>query len=673
VFLVLVGRPLATDDLWWHLELGGVYASQGLEVPQDPMLHTTREHPTVPHEWLFQVALHNLQRGVGFQGLRVIHVAVVAGLLLWAFALFRGAAGSTAPAALATLAWLALSWYRLFQLRPELATLTALFAFYALLFGSDRPPSWGRVVLALGLLVVWANAHSLFAIGPALVLAALAGMTLQQLAARRVSGAAELGDGGLWLRRLAVVLVLGLLVTAANPRGFEQHLTFLQESSSGDIWHLQDDFLPWNPFLPPQRRALTLYSWIVADALLLGFLATAGVGLRRLWRERSAVALRDLDALHLALGGAAFVAMLVAARFHWLGFLPLLYLLRASRRASRAWTDARRRTLGRSCAAASAGLALAFPVGIHLDAYVREVGFERNGYLGSPYLDARYCGAGMRFLRDARLRGRLFHPFNLGGFLGYWLAPGLRTFIDGRMDHYPSEVLKDYLAIRSAAQVGALRELSVLLDKWKVDLFFGTTFPRDRYPGGSWTDQLRRLHSWVPVFASQDCAIYLRRDPRNERNLERARRYYRERKLRFDEVHGVDVGAAIRRRPGWVEEQGLVPPHFEELWAARKSVDPAIRVAALDELGQLFWRVGAFREAIAIDQVLLAQRPELPEPQRRMADALLQLGRPAEALAVADALRRSHPGYGDVDVIYQLAASRVEPLPGPPKQSGADP
>ena len=38
--LGLAARPVATDDLWWHLALGEVYADQGLSVPEDPLFHT---------------------------------------------------------------------------------------------------------------------------------------------------------------------------------------------------------------------------------------------------------------------------------------------------------------------------------------------------------------------------------------------------------------------------------------------------------------------------------------------------------------------------------------------------------------------------------------------------------------------------------------------------------
>ena len=57
------------------------------------------------------------------------------------------------------------------------------------------------------------------------------------------------------LQHLSLLLGLGVLLTALNPRGFAQHATFFTESASGDIWLLRDDFLPWNPFQPERFNA----------------------------------------------------------------------------------------------------------------------------------------------------------------------------------------------------------------------------------------------------------------------------------------------------------------------------------------------------------------------------------------------------------------------------------
>lgn len=712
VLLALVGRPLATDDLWWHLKLGEVYASQGPWVPEDPLYHTTQDRPTVPHEWLYQVGVHWLERGVGFQGLRVAHVLTVAGIALWVFRIFARvagglAAGALAPAALATIVFLELSWFRLFQFRPDLVSVLALLAVYGLLLAQGRPsrragitptdgrlpgragitptdrrlpsrariaptdglppsraliaptdglpPSRARIALACGVFLLWVNMHSLFAIGLALLVAALLGVGLRRVLLRVVAGSDEGRDADAALaRRLALVLALTALVTLANPRGLHAHTLFLVESASGDIWQLQDDFLPWNPFWPAvDNRALTPLCWAIADALLLATAWTSARALLRVARERSAEAVRDLDAVYLGLAAASFVAMLVTVRFHWMALFPLVYVLRAARRAGAA--DPREaRITAWVAATASVGLALLFPGGIHIDSYAQEVAAEPDGYR-SPYLDQRYCGAGTRFLEDAGIQGRLFHPFNLGGFLGYWLAPDLRTFIDGRMDHYPSEVLTDYMRIRRASQVGAGRVLWKTLDKWDVDVFFGTSFPESRYSDRFWVSYIRRLPGWIPIWASQTHSIYLRRNSRNARNLTLAKAWFMQRMIPFSLEKGLDVGAAIERRPAWAVKQGVVPPDYAHWLEESRDPDPLRRRIALAELGRVYWQVGAFEKQVAADQQVVALDPGAVEARRRLADGLLHLKRPHGALEVARALFEEDPEYRDIEAILQLA------------------
>jgi hypothetical protein len=659
LLLVLVGRPLATDDLWWHMKLGEVYAEQGPWVSEDPLYHTTTHRPTVPHEWLFQVGVHWLERGLGFQGLRFAHVLAVAALALWVLRIFRRAGGSLAPACLAAVIFLELSWFRLFQFRPDLVSIAAVLALYELVMAEESPPNRARTAAACAVFLVWVNAHSLFAIGLALMLAALLGLGLQRALMRGVAGSSAGSSADIaWARGLGLALLCAGLVTLANPQGLAAHTLFLVESASGDIWQLQDDFLPWNPFWPAvNNRALTPLCWGLANALLAACLWTAASAGARLLRERSPAAVHELDSVHLGLSAAAFVAMLTTVRFHWLAFLPLLYLLRAWRRSEQRSPRAR---WGLPAAAlASAALACAFPAGIHFASYAREVAAETDGYR-SPYLDQRYCGGGTRFLDDAGIEGHLFHPFNLGGFLGFWLTPELRTFIDGRMDHYPSDVLRDYLRIRHASQAGALPLLSKLLEEREVDVFFGTSFPESRYPDRFWIGHVRRLAGWVPIWASQTHSIYLRRNSRNARNLSLAKAWYMQRRIPFSYETGVDLAAAIDRRPAWVVLQGIVPADYADWVEASRSSDPQQRRVALAELGRIYWQIGAFEKQVEADAAVAALDPGAKEARRRLADGLLQLGRAAEAVEVARALYAEDPEYEDIRLILAHAEARTQ-------------
>ena len=645
--LALAGRPLATDDTWWHLKLGEVYAAHGPFVDADPLLHTAADQPTVPHEWLFQVLLHGVERVGGFFGLRALHAALVAGILAWVFVLFRRASDSLALAAAAGSVWLALSWYRLIQLRPELLSLLALLALGSGLLLQREAPRLPRVLAVLALLVLWANLHSLFAIGLALLLAAALGSTVEA----HGLGAGPQPAAAARSRWLFATFVCGTLLSAANPQGFAQHLTFFTESATGDIWQLEDDFLRWTPWRPAEgNRALPMLGWLSAGLLLAGWLVLAARAAFGSLRQRSPAAPARADFTGMALAAAAWLAMLVAVRFHWLAFLPLLFVLRA--------LPANRRSAW-AAAVVALGVGLALPRAVDLPALRQELAEEPGGYWRTPYLAARYCGNAMQFLRDSGVQGRMFHPFNLGGFLGYWLAPGLRSFIDGRLDHAPTGVLDDYLAVRQAIRMSDEQRFMRILDARQVDVFVGTHFRGNRYEEGTWTDQLRRLVDWVPIFASQECSVYLRALPRNADDLARVAAYYAKLGIPFSEQRGPDLGAALVRQRAWADEHRITPPGFDALRARQRGGTEAERLAATDALARGLWRIGAFREQVPLDRVLVIDDPSALEPRRRLADGLLQLGLADEALPFAKGLLRRHPGYSDVPALHRLVAQRA--------------
>jgi hypothetical protein len=642
--LALCARPLATDDTWWHLAMGALYAGGDLWPAEDPLLHTTVLRPPVPHEWLFQVGLLGLERAAGFQALRALHALWAAGILAAVLLLFRRAAGEWAAAALATAVFASLAWFRLLQLRPDLVSIAAVLALYALVLAPERPAR-ARLAAALLLLLVWVNAHSLFLVGLALLFAAAAG-ALAEAGLSRAAGEPALAQSSLARAgRLGALCLAGLVVTLANPRGLEQHLTFATEASVGSIWKIRDDFSSWNPFAPIRDlTAFTPFSWALLDALFAAFLLAFGWRALRFARRRDAESLVALDLLHAALGAAAGVACLVAVRFHWLALLPLLYLLRAWR------PRAHRHALAPAAfAAATLALAVAMPRANGFAGFFAEVANEPEGWRGAS-MDERYCGPCMRFLRDAGLEGRLYQPFNLGGYLGWWLAPRLRTFIDGRLDHVPAEVLDDYLAIRRLSRDGPSAPLRDRLDRWGVDIFFADAFPESEYPERASGFHLRRLPEWLPVYVSRSCAVYLRRSPANQENLARVAAYYAARGAPFDPARGFDAARALREAPAWAAEQRIALANAAELEAWRRRGPredrpeyAVLRFSARAELADHAWRIGDFATSLALDEEWLAEEPDAFTPSWRRVDALLALGRPRAALEAAEALLHAHP------------------------------
>ncbi|MFP8881429.1 MAG: hypothetical protein VCE43_19295 [Myxococcota bacterium] len=675
--LHLAGRPLSTDDFWWHLKMGEFYATDGLDLAADPISFTAKNAPE-PHQWLFGVALHSARQIVGLQGLRALHVMLVAGIVWLAFSSFRRASASTLMACGATSAWLAMSWWRLFQFRPDLLSIAATLVIYRLLFeawcvdaatraGSpnENPPvlpvapSWARVGVAVAVLVVWANSHALFAIGPALIVAALLGCALMELlrigvvepqrsdwSVRAAPSSASIAP------RLAAALGVGLIATLLNPRGIDQHLTFFKSAGSSALWRVRDEWTHFSPIDPGgYGPAMSPVSFLTTDAVMAGFAIAAGFAFWRLAQRRDHSAIDLLGPVAFGLGLAGIVAMAVAVRFLWMGVFPLLYLVRFFRvrelaRAADPRASAETRTAW-GCAVLTALIAVGFFRAPNYQAALNSLPAQPSQYLTNAFDRDKYYQIGVDFLRETGLQGRLFNSYAMGGFVAYWLSPALLTFIDGRMN-FPAEALRDYKTVTLQRASSSETFLDVL-DRRRVDVFFGVgvpTGPRNTETTLYTTASLERGSNWRLVSRSMRHSIYLRNVPNHpqyQQNLDRVDAYYRAEGVPFDRHVGFDISRVIAERPDWAVRHNLLPNQYESLLTAARSTEPAVRAAGLEGLGISFALNGAYREQLAVDSVAVTLRPRAKAPLRRMIYGLLRLDQPNRAVEAAERLIQLDP------------------------------
>jgi hypothetical protein len=632
--LASAAQPLQTDDAWWHLALGRAYASSGPWLASDPLLHTA-VGPPEPSAWLADFCLHALGELGGFTALRLAHALLVAAILALAWSCLRRASGSRSAASLLAGAFAALSAYRLFQLRPELLTFLATLLLYRVLLEEPGPPSRRRVALAAVLLGLWANAHSGFALGPILLASALGGLAL----AAALSPRAARGRDRARALRLAAALALGLLATLANPGFASPHTAWLRAGAQTpelalvlDEWARLDLLRPPVANLPPSPLA-----WGMVWAMVV---LTVAISLRAFLRWRRGAA-RDAaaDPALVALALAALAGILLAVRFLWLGIFPLLLLARAGAVSLRA---RRPKHALESLAVAGGAAALLLAGFVRLGDWPmisRGLPDSGSGWT-RPYPAGKYQAEAVWLLADAGLEGRLMNEYYQGGFLGYWLAPRLRAFVNGSLN-LPKEALAAHAALAERRGRGGLGFLE-LLDRYEVDVFLGVGRPQPPRPGRPWiysSGHLERAPGWIPIFRDPQSAVYLRANERNRANLARVASYYAREGVPFDAERGFDPAAVIRAAPGWAFAHGLVPGGFAALEAEAAGADPARRRGALDRLASLDVALGLYEQAIGIDRRLLRSNPGANAPARRLVWSLLRLGRTAEAAEAARALR----------------------------------
>jgi hypothetical protein len=630
--LVAAAQPLQTDDAWWHLALGRAYASAGPWLPADPLLHTATAAPE-PTAWLFDLGLYAVGRVGGFHALRVAHALAIAGILALVWSLLHRASGSRNVASLGGACFAALAAYRLFQLRPELATIAATLLLYRCLLEEPKPPAWRRVALGALLLALWVNLHSGFLLGPLLLGAALGGLLLAAAIARSDERSRLLARAC----RLAAALGLGLVASLVNPTGVAPHLAYFRAGlETPDLTRVVDEWASVDLLrFPLANLPPSPLGWALVWTLLVASIGGVILAAIRLRRDGS----RAKPALDPALAGtalASLVAMLLAVRFLWLGIFPLLLLARG---AAGVAAERSRRTLRIGAAALCIAIVPGF---LRLGDWPMISGSLPHTWTEyrQPFLTAKYNANAVWMLADAGVVGKLFNDYFMGGFLGYWLAPGLQGFANGTLN-FPIETLRAQSAIAKGRGLGSEESMLDLLDRYAVDVFLGVRLPQ--LPWGNrpriyTSGHLERAPGWLPVYRDLASAVYLRADARNRANLERVAAYYAREGVPFDPILGFDPAAVVRADPAWAAEHGLVPRNFEAILADANGPDPALRRSALDRLASLWLALGAYEEAIALDRRLLRSNPGANAPTRRLVWSLLRVGRADEAKEASQSL-----------------------------------
>lgn len=648
LLLVSAGQPIFTDDVWWHLGLGEIYAAQGPWLDLDPFLHTA-QGPPAPAAWLFDLLLYGMESTAGLQGLRVIHVALVIGILGLTWLLARRAAVSAAGASLCVASFTALAAHRLIQLRPHLLTILAALLVYWLLVADGKRPSWGRVCLFVLLMALWANLHAAFLLGlllPAAAVVGLLGASLFRAAAERASDLRR-------ARRLAVALGVGALATLVNPGGLETHLLYWSGGEQAPVLsRVLDEWSPVDPFsLPSANAPVTPLAWGFVWFLLA---ATACAAASALWRwPRRAAGRGAPDPALLAMSFASLAMLLAAVRFLWLGIFPLLAFsqwLAAAPPASHA------QRVGRGWAIAGVALLLV-PGFLYWGDWPRISRVLSWPRYFEPYLAAKYHGHAVWLMRDAQLEGRLYNDYFIGNYLSYALAPDLRVFVSGSLN-VPEATLRDSSAL--ARGVGRDDEsFFEVLDRYGIDVFLGVGMPRLSSTGRSGehtTTLLEGADGWIPIFRNVQGAVYLRVGEENRGNLRRITDYYAGIGLHFDPERGFDVEGVIREAPEWAVAHGVIPAEFGRLEENLFSSRPAIRREARARLASVFAVIGLYERAVALDRKAVAEGPNALAA-RRLVWSLLHLGRETEALTLArDFAPRIHPA--DVLSAHVLETAR---------------
>jgi protein-S-isoprenylcysteine O-methyltransferase Ste14 len=407
---LLLRHTTFTPDLWWHLALGEATLRDHAIPAVETFSWTAAGAPLASHSWLFDAIVAGLERASGLGLVELAAVSVCAVLFRLIVEIGRAFGASDLLAGAAALAFAVTSNAMLIA-RPQLVT----YVFFAwLVVAHLRMAKGSRQILAAPLvLALWSNLHGGFLLGIAFLLGVAAWEQLEAWRGR---------DGARTRARTLVGLAaLGVVLACLNPSGPRQFLNALENTPLTDPVHTHID-----EWLPPELGSVPLLGPSIVLALLLAILVGAEASLYEI---------------------AALVGTLSLALSAWRN-VPLFGIVGGPVLAAWATRVARRSAVvaripeGRTSPLAG-GLVLTSVVALGLA--VLETAHPRD-LLAEPAVRERSPVAAAAWIEGAGLKGRMFNPYNWGGFL-LWRLPAHRVLIDSRMLPYRDLFLDAYLPI----------------------------------------------------------------------------------------------------------------------------------------------------------------------------------------------------------------------------------
>ena len=184
VFATLIPLLNATDpDYWWHLRTGQLIAETGTVPRVDDYSFTMTGQPWISHEWLTDLLIFVLGRGIGYVGVAALF-GLVGALTLGLIYLTCRARGGAPVTATLLCAWAILLMQPSINARPQMLTMLLLaLGAYVLTRARDGAT---RALWALPpLMALWVNLHGGYLIGLVLLGLAVVGAGAERFLGHR--------------------------------------------------------------------------------------------------------------------------------------------------------------------------------------------------------------------------------------------------------------------------------------------------------------------------------------------------------------------------------------------------------------------------------------------------------------------------------------------------------
>ena len=414
---------IVSVDFGWHIKTGElIWATKSIPT-HDMFSYIAEGRPWVDSQWLFPLRLFGVHAGAGIPGLYILRVVLL--VATFAFLLSTNQRRQYLPISLFICLLALFTSYERFVMRPELASLFFLAAFFYGMENFSRRTRFCMVGIPL-CQAIWANMHGLSIVGVAFLALYVAGDALQLLFTRSKSSFSDVRPNVRELKLKFAVLGLAALAYLANANGVEGILYPFKIFGElrGEVSNFPRLEELGSPF---SANVVFPLDPIIIYKLFIGVSALSWIGH---WRR------------------VRFAHIIVYAAFFYLSTLAIrnmslfavvatpITVLNLSNLLDRVCASANAKfEMRRAVAATTAAAMVLIAAGIWTATSNNEL-YERLGW-------PRTFGVGLsdRFAGDvveklAALDGRFFNSPDLGGYLIWQLYPRKQVAVDGRWEIY---------------------------------------------------------------------------------------------------------------------------------------------------------------------------------------------------------------------------------------------
>ena len=428
VFTSLSVKLLNDAGTGWHIRTGQLIVETHSIPRVDPFSSQVRK-PWIAWEWLYDVAVGELERVAGLNGVVWFTALAIAGTFALTFRLLIRRGADLFVALVLTLLAIAASMIH-FLARPHVLSWLFAIVWFWILDSVESGEGRGRLAWLLPpLMLIWVNVHGGFLLGFVLLAIYWLGsvVTWVRLKSNRIEEALQKVTAGKRIRQLALVGLASAFASLMNPYGWALHAHIYEYLTNPFFMDHIDEFQS------PNFHGVSQKCFLLLLLIAVGALAAC----RRKLRFSNVVLV--LFAIYAGLFASRNIP--VSSLFLVLIIAPLI--------PSLPWNDFSQR-MGILETRLRARL---WPILVTVGPLIIALNGGRvgSGMLMDAHFDShRMPVAAVDFVQKSGVRGPVFAPDYWGGYVIYRLYPHTHVVVDDRHDFYGEDFLTSYLtAIRS--------------------------------------------------------------------------------------------------------------------------------------------------------------------------------------------------------------------------------